>query len=301
MLAVLRGGFSEGANLSDASCRGVVIAGLPLLPLSNAKVKLKRSFLDGRITANTGAIGALSGESWYRRQATLLVNQALGRAIRHSDDYGAVLICESRFSSHVWSRELSTWALPVLQNFPSFTEAKCALEAFFAQHSTSLVASAPKLARRDKRVVPNKRLTLHEALGERSDYRQDRSAGPVPVRVPVPLQQGQQESPQEQQELLEELLSSSGKIPDLKSWLMEFEGLMRTACSRLDDDGAQQSLQFHCAKISAKVARIADGMVTKRRIAKAALTSRSTSAPSSSSTSTTGAFTSASVKRSWPY
>jgi Rad3-related DNA helicase len=30
------------------------------------------------------------------------VNQAIGRVIRHVDDYGAVLLCEERFSKQRW-------------------------------------------------------------------------------------------------------------------------------------------------------------------------------------------------------
>ena len=33
-------------------------------------------------------IKPLSGDEWYRQAATRAVNQAIGRVIRHKDDYG---------------------------------------------------------------------------------------------------------------------------------------------------------------------------------------------------------------------
>lgn len=38
----------------------------------------------------------LSGQEWYRQQASRAVNQAIGRVIRHKDDYGAIVLCDNR-------------------------------------------------------------------------------------------------------------------------------------------------------------------------------------------------------------
>ena len=42
----------------------------------------------------------LCGQDWYRLQASRAVNQAIGRVIRHRQDYGAIILCDSR---HVWT------------------------------------------------------------------------------------------------------------------------------------------------------------------------------------------------------
>lgn len=39
----------------------------------------------------------LSGQDWYRQQASRAVNQAIGRVIRHRHDYGAVFLCDHRW------------------------------------------------------------------------------------------------------------------------------------------------------------------------------------------------------------
>ena len=38
----------------------------------------------------------LTGQEWYRQQATRAVNQAIGRVIRHKQDFGAILLCDNR-------------------------------------------------------------------------------------------------------------------------------------------------------------------------------------------------------------
>ena len=132
LLAVCRGKLSEGVDFADAACRGVVITGLPLPPAFDAKVELKRSFLDQRRSENRGAAGGmLTGEEWYQQQAMRAVNQAVGRSIRHIHDYGAVLLCESRFKQRKWTDGLSLWLRPHVKQFGSFGQGVPALQRFF--------------------------------------------------------------------------------------------------------------------------------------------------------------------------
>jgi regulator of telomere elongation helicase 1 len=56
-------------------------------------VELKKSYLDERLKAGEGS---LSGSEWYFHQAIRAVNQAIGRVIRHKNDYGAVILCDHR-------------------------------------------------------------------------------------------------------------------------------------------------------------------------------------------------------------
>lgn len=53
-----------------------------------------------------------SGMEWYVQQAARAVNQAVGRVIRHRNDYGAVLLLDARFGKPQQLQALSAWARP---------------------------------------------------------------------------------------------------------------------------------------------------------------------------------------------
>ena len=117
--AVCRGKVSEGLDFADANGRAVIITGLPFPALHEPRVRIKREFLDQQrhIAAQVPAASSssssssllLTGNAWYQQQAARAVNQAIGRVIRHSADYGAILLCDSRFSSPQQQQQLSAW------------------------------------------------------------------------------------------------------------------------------------------------------------------------------------------------
>lgn len=58
---------------------------------------------------------ALSGAEWYSQQAHRAVNQAIGRVIRHKEDFGAILFLDSRFSEPRHQLGVSKWIRPQFQ------------------------------------------------------------------------------------------------------------------------------------------------------------------------------------------
>lgn len=103
-MAVLRAKVSEGLDFADMYGRAVIITGLPFGPIKDPKIILKKKYLnDNRTTENR----MLSGQEWYTLDAVRAVNQAIGRVIRHKDDYGAILLCDVRFMCN--QKNISSW------------------------------------------------------------------------------------------------------------------------------------------------------------------------------------------------
>ncbi|XP_078480324.1 regulator of telomere elongation helicase 1 [Lampetra planeri] len=111
-MAVCRGKASEGLDFADTFGRGVIITGLPFPPKMDPRVILKMQFLDEMNRSRKSGEKYLTGQEWYREQAFRAVNQAIGRVIRHKDDYGAIFLCDQRFKSTDARAHLPSWVRP---------------------------------------------------------------------------------------------------------------------------------------------------------------------------------------------
>lgn len=52
----------------------------------------------------------IKGNEWYKQCASRAVNQAVGRVVRHKQDYGAIILADERFLQMKYS--LSSWLRP---------------------------------------------------------------------------------------------------------------------------------------------------------------------------------------------
>uniref|UniRef100_A0A8C8YEY4 Regulator of telomere elongation helicase 1 n=1 Tax=Prolemur simus TaxID=1328070 RepID=A0A8C8YEY4_PROSS len=119
-LAVCRGKASEGLDFSDMNGRGVMVTGLPYPPRMDPRVVLKMQFLDEMQGQSRAGVQFLSGQEWYRQQASRAVNQAIGRVIRHRQDYGAVFLCDHRFAYADARAQLPSWVRPYVKVYENF-------------------------------------------------------------------------------------------------------------------------------------------------------------------------------------
>ena len=114
LLSVCRGSCSEGMNFKDDMARLVIVIGIPYAMLYDPKVQLKKEFQDEfnkllyKEEKNKG-IKRLSGSEWYSQNAIKCVNQSLGRVIRHSNDYGAMVLIDTRYQYIVRKNYISLW------------------------------------------------------------------------------------------------------------------------------------------------------------------------------------------------
>ncbi|XP_041977569.1 regulator of telomere elongation helicase 1 homolog [Aricia agestis] len=139
-MAVCRGKVSEGLDFADMNGRAVIITGLPFPPLKDPRIILKKKYLE-ELRAKEKDF--LSGDEWYSLEATRAVNQAIGRVIRHQNDYGAILLCDSRFNSPKLKSQLSAWLRDHIKVSNRFGETVSEICRFFKNAETSL--PAPRL------------------------------------------------------------------------------------------------------------------------------------------------------------
>lgn len=99
LLAVIGGKMSEGINLSNNMARGVVVVGLPYPDITDPELQEKMSNMTSR------GIGGITGQAYYQNLCMRAVNQSIGRAIRHANDYAAIILCDFRYAAQpkIWS------------------------------------------------------------------------------------------------------------------------------------------------------------------------------------------------------
>eukprot|EP00924_Labyrinthula_sp_SR-Ha-C_P006705 snap_masked-scaffold_29-processed-gene-2.45-mRNA-1 protein AED:0.08 eAED:0.09 QI:0/0/0/1/1/1/3/0/987 len=146
LYCVCRGKISEGIDFSDEKCRAVIVTGLPYPPTKDPKVCLKQHFLDkmsarkeaGSAMATFGMASrakvpliTLTGKMWYTQQATKAINQAIGRVIRHRQDFGAIVLMDEKFTYGSAKQGLSQWLRPKFKVCKDFRESSRELEDFF--------------------------------------------------------------------------------------------------------------------------------------------------------------------------
>ncbi|XP_040568201.1 LOW QUALITY PROTEIN: regulator of telomere elongation helicase 1 homolog [Lepeophtheirus salmonis] len=108
-MAVMRGKVSEGIDFADKDARVVIITGIPFPNVKDSRIELKRKYLDLRRGLDPTN---LTGNDWYNLEAYRAINQAIGRVIRHKNDFGAILFLDRRFSGSNVKSQLSDWIQP---------------------------------------------------------------------------------------------------------------------------------------------------------------------------------------------
>ena len=130
--AVYRGKVSEGLDFADEYARAVINIGIPYPAFKDPKVTLKKEYND----RNRDSL--LPGNQWYETQAFRALNQALGRCIRHRNDWGAVIFLEQRFTFPRNVQKLSKWVRPAVRQFQSYADGLQSLRQFMLEKGCKL-------------------------------------------------------------------------------------------------------------------------------------------------------------------
>ncbi|ETP31511.1 hypothetical protein F442_19631 [Phytophthora nicotianae P10297] len=139
-LAVYRGKVSEGIDFSNDNARAVLCVGIPFPSVKELQVSLKRKYQDEKSRMNMKLV---NGHIWYNLQAFRALNQALGRCIRHRQDYGAIMLLDSRHRFNKHTKSLSKWMRPYIQEFEHSQMCVPMFSDFFQRNEMELPQTMP--------------------------------------------------------------------------------------------------------------------------------------------------------------
>jgi chromosome transmission fidelity protein 1 len=99
LLCVVNGKLSEGINFKDNLGRMVVVVGLPFANVMDEELSARMQYLDLQqkqvVDGSTSSLSA--GRLYYEALCARGVNQSVGRAIRHKNDYATMIFLDQRW------------------------------------------------------------------------------------------------------------------------------------------------------------------------------------------------------------
>ena len=103
LFCVIGGKLSEGINFSDDLARTVIVCGLPFANSQSLEIQEKMKYFD--------KVGdpQFRGADYYENQCMKTLNQSIGRAIRHINDYATIILLDQRFTNKGIQKKLPKW------------------------------------------------------------------------------------------------------------------------------------------------------------------------------------------------
>ncbi|KZS97147.1 DNA repair helicase [Sistotremastrum niveocremeum HHB9708] len=134
MMAVVGARLSEGLNFTDDLARAVILVGLPFANLGSAELKERMRYvneLEKRSAVSRAPGTKDAGTELYENLAMKAVNQSIGRAIRHRNDWAALIFLDVRYGSTRIRRKLPAWLGRDIVVAQTFGQAVKELGAFY--------------------------------------------------------------------------------------------------------------------------------------------------------------------------
>ena len=125
--AVCNGKLSEGVDFTDSMARCSIVVGIPFSNCKDLKLIAKRDFL------NINKTDSYDGQEWYKNKALRATNQAIGRVIRHKNDYGAIIFFDRRFDYQGNKKYISSWVNKDLRQCENYKVFLNNLSSFFKE------------------------------------------------------------------------------------------------------------------------------------------------------------------------
>jgi chromosome transmission fidelity protein 1 len=131
LLSVVGGRLSEGIDFKDDLCRCLILVGLPYPNIGDPVIRSRMAFYDEK---HKGFPDFPNGRQFYDSRCMKAVNQCIGRSIRHSLDWSAVLLLDSRYGNDSIKTSLCSWVRDNLRE-TNFTTLESELTSFFHRAS----------------------------------------------------------------------------------------------------------------------------------------------------------------------
>jgi len=120
--------MSEGINFSDELARCVCVVGMPYPNIGSAEMIEKMRYLDSMKLKSTTTTGESSGRAYYENTCWKAINQSIGRAIRHREDYACLLLIDKRYSKANIPSKLPHWLANSFRQMNNFNETSNAIQ-----------------------------------------------------------------------------------------------------------------------------------------------------------------------------
>ncbi|KAG8817056.1 ATP-dependent DNA helicase chl1 [Serendipita sp. 399] len=138
LLAVVGAKLSEGLNFSDELARAVVIVGLPFANVGSVELQERMRYvreLDQRTSTTAGTTSTKdAGLELYENICMKAVNQSIGRAIRHQNDWAALILLDERYASARIRSKLPKWIGDGVSTPEKFGQVVKELAQFYRAH-----------------------------------------------------------------------------------------------------------------------------------------------------------------------
>ena len=129
LFCIVGGKMSEGINFSDNLGRCVIVVGMPYPNINSPELREKMNYLSVHYPPD--ANGRQAGQNYYESLCMKAVNQSIGRAIRHRNDFAVILLIDKRYSRSSVQTGLPLWIRNNVRVMERFSAAYAAVSRFF--------------------------------------------------------------------------------------------------------------------------------------------------------------------------
>ncbi|KAL5524487.1 CHL1 [Sanghuangporus sanghuang] len=130
LFAVVGAKLSEGLNFADELARAVVLVGIPYPNIASPELKERMKYMR-KHKQTTSDKEVDPGNELYENLAMRAVNQSIGRAIRHQNDWSTLILVDKRYSSQKVQAKLPGWICQDIAVPESFGQAMKSLGEFY--------------------------------------------------------------------------------------------------------------------------------------------------------------------------